>query len=92
MSAVSWPWDDGAEGSTEPWVTGDYPDPAARLIWLDRKRRVAEGWHPAKWSPPAPRNIDGQAALDLLELRTWLEMTEAAGAVIDVIIEHSDTP
>lgn len=94
--------DDDADGRAA-WVTGDYrddDDPAgaagARLIWLERQRRIADGWDHAPSGPsgrPAapgwhPRNMTGADALAALERRAWLELTQAAGAVLDVEIEH----
>lgn len=73
-----------------PWVTGDYADPAARLIWLKRQQRVADGWHPQQWEPPAARTMTGDAARDVQELRDWLALQAAVGALIDVEIFHED--
>jgi hypothetical protein len=74
-------------------------DPAgaagARLIWLARQRRVHDGWQHAPGVPPLRRefrNLDGPAALAQLEMRAWLEMTAAAGAVLDVEIDHRIAP
>jgi hypothetical protein len=38
------------------------------------------------------RTLDGAAALDTLERSAWLELAEAAGELIDVVIEHREAP
>lgn len=98
--------DDDPDGRA-PWVNGDYasdldPEGAAlaRLIWQKRQRRIRDGWNHApsgpSGRPAAPgwsrRNMTGDDALAALELRAWLDMTAAAGAVIDVEIEHGAAP
>jgi hypothetical protein len=91
--------DDDTDGRA-PWVTGDYvsdldPEGAAlaRRIWRQRQRRIRDGWqHPRGASGHAPRALAGDDALALLDMRAWLDMTEAAGDVIDIEIDHRTAP
>ena len=53
----------------------------------DEAETAVERWR-SRGSVAQARCMSGDAALSALERQSWLEMTEARGAVIDVLIEH----
>ena len=48
---------------------------------------AAERWR-SRPSVAAARTLSGDAALEILENRAWLDYEEARGMVIDIEIEH----
>ena len=51
--------------------------------------RAAAAWR-ARPSVAQARTISGAAALATLERAAWLELAEAAGELIDIVIEHRE--
>lgn len=82
--------DDGRYDSGDPAA-----DNAARRAYLDRKRRLAEGWHHSGWIPQGRAmggTLDGADALDYLERRSRLDYLAAVAALQDIEIEHTARP
>ncbi len=85
-------WRDGEFTDDGHYDSGDpAADNAARRSYLDRKRRLGEGWHQAGWIPQG-RTMDGADALDHLERRSRLDYLAAVAALQDIEIEHAVRP